>query len=309
MTPPLHLCPLLDSAEAAAAEKITSKARYFRADELVTSAAEAARQGLYHGPDDRAVSLEAQIQAALAAKQSIPPEQELPTPPRDRFPETRVQVTFESTLKVARRLSVQGKRPLALNFSHGPDPGGRISGWLGQILCGSSALGAILANDPMYQDPATVHTSASTDWTILCPDVPVFRDDEGAPLADSWPLSIITANTPISNYTSGEASSMAEWDLTHAIAALSSSRQAAQLLRQRIRRILTVAATSGYDTLVLNDSACGCFSSNDPAQTAAGFRHALANDFRGTFSEVVFAIPDTSEDRCHLRLWHDAFYT
>lgn len=101
MTPPLHLCPLLDSTEAAAAEEITSKARYFRADELVTSAAAATRQGFYHGPDDRAVSLEAQIQAALAAKQSIPPEQELPTPPRDRFPETRVQVTDESTLKAA----------------------------------------------------------------------------------------------------------------------------------------------------------------------------------------------------------------
>jgi hypothetical protein len=69
MTPPLHLCPLHDSAEATAAEERISKARYFRADELITSAAEAARQGFYHGPNDRTVSLEAQIQAAFARLQ------------------------------------------------------------------------------------------------------------------------------------------------------------------------------------------------------------------------------------------------
>lgn len=102
---------------------------------------------------------------------------------------------------------------------------------------------------------------------------------------------------------------MAGSDLTYAILALSSARHAGQLLRQRIHRVLNVAATSGYDTLVLNDSSCGCFSSNDPAQTAADFRHALENDFRGTISEVVFAIPDSSEDRSRLRLWHDAFST
>jgi uncharacterized protein (TIGR02452 family) len=307
MSPPLVLCPLLDSAEAAAAQGSILKARFFRADELITSAAEAARQGFYLGPDDRTVSLETRIQAALAAKKSIPPEEELPTPPRDRFPETRVQVTYESTLKAAHRLSLQGKRPLALNFSHGPDPGRRTSGWLGQMLCGSSALGAVLADDPMYQDTKTVHTSDSTDWTILCPDIPVFRDEDGTPLAATWPLSVVTANAPISNFSPTDAFSMAGSDLTRAIIALNSARNVGQLLRQRIHRVLNVAATYGYDTLVLNNSACECFSNNDPAQTAADFRHALENDFCGTFSEVVFAIPDSSENRSRLRLWQDTF--
>ena len=97
--------------------------------------------------------------------------------------------------------------------------------------------------------------------------------------------------------------------MTSAILALDSARNVGRLLRQRIHRVLTLAATYGYDTLVLNNSACECFSNNDPAQTAADFRHALENDFCGTFSEVVFAIPDSSEDRSLLRLWQKSFST
>jgi len=86
MPPPLVHCPLLDSAEAAAVQGRILEIRFFRADELITSAVEAARQGFYLGPDDRTVSLETRIQAALGAKKASPRRRSFPRHPGTAFP-------------------------------------------------------------------------------------------------------------------------------------------------------------------------------------------------------------------------------
>jgi hypothetical protein len=46
---------------------------------------------------------------------------------------------------------------------------------------------------------------------------------------------------------------------------------------------------------------------NDPQRTATDFRSALEKDFRGAFSEVVFAITDWSPERRFLGPFRDAF--
>ena len=58
----------------------------------------------------------------------------------------------------------------------------------------------------------------STDWAILSPDVPVFRDDAGRPQDQPWPLSFITSAAPYAPRL-GQAPS-------------------ARLMESRIRRVL-----------------------------------------------------------------------
>jgi uncharacterized protein (TIGR02452 family) len=51
---------------------------------------------------------------------------------------------------------------------------------------------------------------------------------------------------------------------------------------------------------------CGAFE-NDVQRTARDFRHALEGEFRGMFSQVVFAITDWFPKRRFLRPFRDVF--
>jgi uncharacterized protein (TIGR02452 family) len=126
----------------------------------------------------------------------------------------------------------------------------------------------------------------SSDWVILSPDVPVFRSDDGSALAKPWLLSILTAAAPY-------APSIGQ-------------PESGDLLQKRIHRVLAVASAYGYETLVLGAWGCGAFG-NDPCRTARDFRRALEIEFRGRFSDVVFAIADWSDERAYLGPFRDVF--
>jgi len=116
----------------------------------------------------------------------------------------------------------------------------------------------------------------SSDWAILSPRVPVFRNDDGTIEDSPWELSFLTCAAP---YTPRLGQPLA-----------------GDLLQPRIRRVLAIAAAYGYPALVLGAWGCGAFG-NDPARTAQDFHAALAGDFAGAFAEVVFAISDWSPER------------
>ena len=228
------------------------------------------------------------VARAQRAKVSIPPDAELPSCTHPSFPETRVQVTNETTLAAARRLFDAGHRPLALNFANGIHPGGGfLNGAKAQeeTLCRSSALFATLHGDPMYAAHAARPLPDSTNWAIYSPDVPVFRTDSGTALAQPWLLSFITCAAPYAP------------DVGH---------RSADLLEQRIHRVLAVARAYGHTSLVLGAWGCGAFG-NDPRRTALGFHDALAGPFGGAFSDVVLAIADWSPERRYLRPFADVF--
>jgi uncharacterized protein (TIGR02452 family) len=202
---------------------------------------------------------------------------------------TQVQVTNETTLGAARRLVDRGLRPLALNFANGVHPGGGfLMGARAQeeVLCRSSALYQTLVDDPMYRAHRERPQPDSTDWTIYSPDVPVFRTDDGTALPHPWLLSFITCAAPFAP------------DI--------GQPKAGDLLQKRIHRVLAVAAAFRHATLVLGAWGCGAFQ-NDPHRTAQDFRRALARDFQGAFSEIVFAITDWSPERRFLGPFRDAF--
>jgi uncharacterized protein (TIGR02452 family) len=116
--------------------------------------------------------------------------------------------------------------------------------------------------------------------------VPVFRLDDGTELPHLWLLSFLTCAAPYAP-TIGQP-------------------RAGDLLRRRVHRVLAIASSYGHAALILGAWGCGAFG-NDPHRTAMDFRQALENDYRGAFSDIVFAITDWSPERKFLGPFRDVF--
>jgi uncharacterized protein (TIGR02452 family) len=133
----LLLLPCDDNPELAAARRRELDLPQERAAALGRTAVLAIQGGRYRTDDGRDVDWKDAVEAARAAKLSIRPDARLPEA-RHYHHETRTQVTNETTLGAARRLTDAGLRPLALNFANGVNPGG---GFLGgaraqeEVLC------------------------------------------------------------------------------------------------------------------------------------------------------------------------------
>jgi uncharacterized protein (TIGR02452 family) len=138
----------------------------------------------------------------------------------------------------------------------------------------------------MYLHHRQRHRPDSTDWAIYSPDVPVFRKDDGTELERPWLLSFLTCAAPY-------APSIGQ-------------PESGDLLQKRIGRVLAIARAFGYSAVVLGAWGCGAFA-NDPCRTAVDFREALETEFRGAFSEVVFAITDWSPERRFLGPFREVF--
>ena len=281
--------PCVDSPDIAASRRRELDIERSVAAALGSSAVEAARNGYYLNRSGHRVDWRLLVQSARAAKRSIAPDDQLPIAKLQPEPQTRVQVTNETTLQASRRLVEAGLRPLALNFANGVRTGG---GFLGgaraqeEVLCRSSALYLALVDDPMYEYHAQRPRPDSTDWAIYSPDVPVFREDDGTELDQPWLLTFVTSAAPY--------------------APAIGQPESGDLLQKRILRVLAIASAYGHRTLVLGAWGCGAFG-NDTHRTAADFRRALESDFAGSFSYVVFAVTDWSPNRRFLGPFRDAF--
>jgi uncharacterized protein (TIGR02452 family) len=135
--------------------------------------------------------------------------------------------------------------------------------------------------DPLY-----------SNYAIYSPDVPVFRSDDGALLERPYLCSFITA--PAVN-----AKVVLERDPAR-------RAEVRDAMRERVRKVLTIAAHYSHDAPVLGAWGCGVFG-NDPREVAALFEQALSGAFRGTFSRVVFAVLDRSAERHFIGPFHAAF--
>ena len=285
----LTILPCLDSAEMAAARRQELDIPRRVAAALGRSAVEAAGNGRRLTKSGKKVDWSHYVEAARLAKRSIAPGAPLPAQERIPFAETRVQVSNDTTLAASLRLVDSGLRPLALNFANGIHPGGGfLEGARAQeeVLCRSSALYQTLVGDPMYEEHRKRPRPDSTDWAIYSPDVPVFRNDDGTELEYPWLLSFITCAAPY--------------------APAIGQPEAGNLLQRRILRVLAIAKAFGHSAIVVAAWGCGAFR-NDPHRTAGDFGHALENDFRGVFSDVVFAITDWSPERKYLGPFRDVF--
>lgn len=245
-------------------------------------------EGRYVAPSGRVVDIATLVDASMAATVSVPPERSV-SQPAGTMSSTLVDVSNESSLAAAARLMDEGHVPLVLNMASGISPGGGfLSGARAQeeYLCRSSALWATIRDDEMYPTHATREDYESSDWMIVSPQVPVFRDDAGSPLEQPWHANVITSAAPVAHRVGAERSAL--------------------LMERRIDRLLAVSAEHGYRALVLGAWGCGAFG-NDVHATARAFRTALVEHYAGVFHRVTFAITDWSPDRRFLGPFAAAF--
>ena len=238
------------------------------------------KAGQYTNPSGRVVNLGKTLRLAKDGTCTYPPEARVQVP---AFPDrtTRIEVVNTSTLDAARGLADKGHRVAALNFASAKNPGGGfLSGARAQeeSLARASGLYAMLLGDPMYDHHRSRKDPMYTTWVIYCPDVPVFRLDEGQLLDEPYLCSFLTS--PAVNVGA----------LRHRD---SRGDEIRRVMQERVERVLGVAALHRHEVLVLGAWGCGVFK-NDPEQIAELFRSALAGRFRGAFTHVVFAVLDSS---------------
>ncbi len=236
--------------------------------------------GRYVGPAGP-VDIAAGVKACVKATVHYTADHAHPSPATGPHT-TTYEVTNETTLSAHKRHQAKGHNVVSLNFAAATNPGGGfLTGARAQeeYLCRSSALYVSIKDSPMYAYHRREGHKRYSDAMIYSPDVPVFRDDAHGLLPTPYLASFITSAAPLTKHLNPE-------ELVHI----------PEILRTRIRKILTVAQAHGHDSLVLGAWGCGAFG-NDGHQVSAFFKQALEVDFKGAFKEVTFAIVDTSPEK------------
>ena len=198
--------------------------------------------------------------------------------------QTKIEVTAETTLEAARRLTEEGRFTNigCLNFASAKNPGGGLlkgSGAQEESLARASALYACLSSfKELYEVNRKYKSALYTDHMIYSPQVPVFRDMEDNLLRHPFCINIITA--PAVN------AGVVESREPH------NAHRIDEVMVERIGMILALAAVQRSDALVLGAYGCGVFK-NGPHRVAEYFAHYLTRDgyFAGIFSHITFAVP------------------
>jgi uncharacterized protein (TIGR02452 family) len=239
--------------------------------------------GRYKTDAGAVVDMSDTLQHAVNGTRSYPPDHEIASG-QPGMKSTQIGVANESTLVSAQKLAAAGHRPVALNFASAKHPGGGFrSGARAQeeSLARSSGLYSCLQGNAMYEYHRSLGDSMYSNYAIYSPDVPVFRSDEGTLLEQPFLCSFITS--PAVN---------AKVVLERNPSARSAIREA---MRERVRKVLAIAAAHGHKALVLGAWGCGVFG-NDCQEIAELFHEALMQPFRGAFARIEFAILDWSEE-------------
>ncbi|MFB9367126.1 TIGR02452 family protein [Kitasatospora albolonga] len=239
-----------------------------------------AAEGGYRLPrSGEAVGIGVELAAARAGTVSYAPEHRFAG--EGRFTGV-VEVTAEGSMAAAERLSVPGGAgPVAvLNFASARNPGGgylRGARAQEEDLCRSALLYHCLLAAPDYYEAHRASTDLHYSHRVIwSPDVPVIRDAHGELRADPYTVSFLTSPAP----NAGQLARRAEGGRV----------DVREVLVERARRVLGVAAAHGVRELVLGAWGCGVFG-NDPAEVAEAFELALATH-GAPFTRVVFAVWD-----------------
>jgi uncharacterized protein (TIGR02452 family) len=197
----------------------------------------------------------------LAALESLTPQRPSPGAP------TTLAVTPETSLQGAARLTASKtyQRIAVLNFASARKPGGGfLSGAQAQeeSLARSSGLYLSLLRCPEFYDlHRSLDTCLYSDRMIYSPRCPVVRDDAGHWLPTPYLVDFITSAAPNAGaIMRNEPHNRARIGAT---------------VRERVGKVLALAAHYQVDALVLGAWGCGVFQ-NDPQLVAAAFYEWLS---------------------------------
>lgn len=208
-----------------------------------------------------------------------------------------IELTNETTTQAAQRLlSLNKDNVVILNFASGCNPGGSyLDGSTAQEenLCRKSGLYSCLKTKPYFYNE-NIECSIKgdnfyTDNIIYSPDVPFFRDEDNKLISAPYNLSVITSPAP-------NLRNQNEDDID--------KERLLKVIKERISRILKIAALNNHKKIVLGAWGCGAFR-NDPKMVAEAFKSSLSeNSF---FEHVCFAICSQDEDNVNLKCFKEIF--
>ena len=247
----------------------------------------------YTAPSGAWVALEPGLSEARDGTIEYPPEVNVAGPEPGTHT-TSITIENDTTLRVSRRRSAHGP-VAALNFAAATEPGGGfLTGSRAQEenLARSSGLYECLEGRRMYPYHWDLDDPLYSNYVIYSPAVPVFRLDDGTLLDAPWPLSIITS--PACYATQLERRDPSRLS------------EIPGAMKERVHKVLSVAATHGHHQLVLGAWGCGAFGIRGDIM-ATNFRDALMDPFAGVFRTVVFAITDWSEEKRFIGPFEEAF--
>ncbi|WP_040950959.1 TIGR02452 family protein [Gorillibacterium massiliense] len=204
-----------------------------------------------------------------------------------RLPQAAItSVTNEATVKAILDYAEAGKERVGvLNFASAKNPGG---GFLNGAMAQEESLAASgglyktqLRNEGYYMANRACQSMMYTDHAIYSPDVVFFRDQQFDLIKQPVTASVLTL--PAVNY--GQVLLKGEDPL-----------QAERVMKDRMRLALTIFAHKNDKDLILGAYGCGVFR-NDPVKVARWWRELLEDEDLGSlFSEIRFAVLDTSKD-------------
>ena len=171
-------------------------------------------------------------------------------------------------------------RVLVLNFANAYHPGGGfLRGAIAQeeAICRCSSLYVSISSEKaaeMYAYNKAHISPEGSDYMLLSPNVCVFRDCNCNLISNPYNVSVITAAAP---NLYDEAYKLNE-------------PQLGEIMRHKIRNVITVAAQNAYDTLILGAWGCGAFGHN--ARDMAGYFYdvLVGENYRRYFDRIVFSI-------------------
>jgi uncharacterized protein (TIGR02452 family) len=195
---------------------------------------------------------------------------------------TFFEVTDETSLNAVRRLlEVEDETNiLCLNFASAKNAGGGfLTGAQAQEESLARATGLypclLKATQSYYELHRRMKSCVYTDTMIYSPDVPIFKTESGHNLDNLHKVSLITSAAVNAGVILRQEPNNI-WMIE-------------PLMRQRIHKVLALAADRGHETLVLGAWGCGVFQ-NDPEKVAFWFKEALDNSFKNGFKRIVFAV-------------------
>lgn len=161
-----------------------------------------------------------------------------------------------------------------LNFASATKPGGGfLNGQSAQeeSIARSSALYPSIARHREMYDHGVQHpTPFSSDYMIYSPSVPFFRDDSGQLLEQPVSASVITA-------AAVDASRIPDRGM---------QCQIDRTMKNRMRKVIELAAEQQNRVLVLGAFGCGVFG-NDPNRVAQIQRELLVDEGLGRHFDVI----------------------
>ena len=213
--------------------------------------------------------------------------------------ECKIEVTGETTITASLRLINQDgiHETVCLNFASAKNPGGGfLTGSQAQeeSLARSSGLYPCISQmSEMYEYNRNNRTCLYSDYMIHSPKVPFIRYDSGKLMDKPVLISVITA--PAVNAGVVMQGDKEDQD------------KIGEVMIERIRKILAVAAVNKSRAIVLGAFGCGVFK-NKPEDVAGYFERVLLKEgYKVLFDKIVFAVYEKSEDKRNFNPFNKVF--